>query len=76
MFWKRKREEVRTLRLEVDHQARQIAKIEEALNDATRLMAKEFNLKLLEDYWLHPFSYNPLERIATRTVTKHVKEDD
>ncbi len=57
------------LRSRMARQMERIVMIEEALNDATRLLAKKHGLALTEPYFCGPY----LVRLVTRTKTKHVK---
>ena len=72
MFGRKTRDEIGLLRDRVLGYHERIVDIEEALNEATRLLAKKHGLVLKERY-PSIFTYSPLVRLATRTTTKHVK---
>ena len=59
------------LKVVADYHQRRVDEIEEALNDVTKLLAKMCHLKLVGPSMF--YNYRSLERLATRTKTKHIK---
>ena len=72
MFGRKTRDEIKLLEDRLVRHREQMAEMEKALNEVTRLLAKKHGLKLHVSC-LMGWDSPSLVRLATRTKTKHIK---